>query len=105
MVMNVEKVLGRLVKREGMYIDEVTKRRGSAQYVATLLIEGVAAKMVLLLNAPHFELRELVVDRDGNVVLHPEVLGEMRVERGHLMAAVDKFNEKGRGTLIDVLVL
>ena len=103
--MNVEDRLKRLVKKEGLYIDEVTKRRGSARYVATLLMEGMAAKLVLLLNAPRFEVRELFVDRDGNIFLHQESLGEMRVERGHLMAAVDKYNEAKRGQIIDVLVL
>jgi hypothetical protein len=103
--MNVEDRLQRLIKKEGLYIDEVTKRRGNAHYVATLLMEGMAAKLVLLLNAPRFEVRELFVDRDGNIFLRQEALGEMRVERGHLMAAVDKYNEAKRGQIIDVLVL
>ena len=33
--MDIELVLQRLVKREGMFVDEVTKRRGTAQFVAT----------------------------------------------------------------------
>lgn len=104
--MDLDAVLQRLVKKEGMFTDEVTKRRGLAQYVATFRKEEEAkAKLVLLLNAPQFQVRELIVDRDGNVLLRPDILGEMRVDRGRLLAAVEKHNEKGQGQILDVLVL
>lgn len=102
--MDLDAVLQRLVKKEGMYTDEVTKRRGLAQYVATFQ-EEEKSKLVLLLNAPQFQVRELIVDRDGNVMLRPDILGEMRVDRGRLLAAVEKHNEKGQGQILDVLVL
>lgn len=102
--MDLDAVLQRLVKKEGMFTDEVTKRRGLAQYVATFK-EEEKSKLVLLLNAPQFQVRELIVDRDGNVMLRPDILGEMRVDRGRLLAAVEKHNEKGQGQILDVLVL
>jgi hypothetical protein len=103
--MNVEQTLARLVKREGMFTDEASGRRGLAQYVGTFREEETDDRLVLLLNAPFFHLRELRVDRDGNVLLLPDDLGELRVERGRLLAAVDKYNDMGRGQIFDVLVL
>lgn len=104
--MDIELVLQRLVKREGMFVDEVTKRRGTAQFVATYRErEGSNDKLVLLINAPQSTIRELHVDRDGHVFLRPEVLNTFRVDRGMLGDAIEAFNAQGGAMLIDAMVL
>ncbi len=47
------------------------------------------------------------MDRDGNLYLEAEVLDTLRVERNKLTYSVECYNqrEKGKGKIIDVLVL
>lgn len=106
--MSVEQVLERLVKREGMYTDKLSGRRGTAQYVGYFKPEGESkTKLILLGTSPSVPVRELTMDRDGNLYLEPEILDTLRVERNKLTYSVDCYNlrEKGKGRILDVLVL
>jgi hypothetical protein len=106
--MTAEKVLERLVKREGMFTDRESGRRGVAQYVGHFLAEGAQApQLVLLSYAPTVKVRELTMDRDGNIHLEPVVLDELRVERNSLTHSVESYNGRHvrKGQIFDVLVL
>lgn len=106
--MTVELVLERLVKREGMYMDKLSGRRGTAQYVGYFKAEGSSkTQLVLLGMASTMPLRELTMDRDGNLYLEPEVLDTLRVERNKLTYSVECYNgrQAPKGQILDVLVL
>jgi len=106
--MTVELVLERLHKREGMYTDKLSGRRGCAQYVGYFKPEDSSkTKLVLLGTSPSLPVRELTMDRDGNLYLEAEILDTLRVERNKLTYSVECYNqrEKGKGKIIDVLVL
>lgn len=106
--MTVEKVLERLVKREGMYVDKESGRRGTAQYVGHFkATDSNDTKLVLLSYAPTVKVRELTMDRDGNLFLEPEVLDLLRVEPGKLTYSVECYNgrQAAKGQIVDVLVL
>lgn len=106
--MTVELILERLVKRDGMYMDKESGRRGVAQYVGYYQAEGSdRTKLVLLTQAPSVRIRELTVDRDGNLHLEPEVLDEIRVVAGKITYSVECFNERkeAKGRIVDVLIL
>lgn len=102
--MNAKIVMARLVANRGRYVDEQGRDLKIAQFFATHQCEQ-GEKLVLIENAEAAKMRELTLMPDGQVVLHPKVIGTLEIRRGKMQYAIHVYNESGRGKLSDVFAL
>jgi hypothetical protein len=96
--------MDRLVANRGKFVDELGRVLMTAQFFATHRDKD-GDKLVLLENKPDATMRELTLSPDGQVVLRPTIIDRMMIRRGRMAAAVESYNNQGRGKLFDVYAL